>query len=139
MRILSLFATLALVSGAMLTFAAPVPRPKPKPKEVGPMQIDFSPLPGAAGQVDYRLKLTMEFENVKGTTEAKFKIGAGTDPDSIINLIQASLSTVDMEQTSANLLIKGYRGHRVLRLEVQVEGIPQKHKPTVRRLPDEKK
>jgi hypothetical protein len=135
------------MSEATLAFAAPVPRDKLNPKEVSPVdkkevglvEIDFSPLPSLKGEVDYRLKLLIKFENVKGTTEAKYKIGAGADSDTIINLIQTSLPMVEMEQVGAKLIVKGYEGHRVLKVEVQVEGIPKKHTPTVRRLPDEKK
>lgn len=140
MRILWLLAALALMSEATLAFAAPVPRPKPKPKEVGPVEINFSPLPKEA-PVDYRLKLSIDCENGTGLAQSTYKIGAGTDPCSVLTLVKASLPDgFDTEVVGFNqLIIKGYKGNRVVKVDIKIEGIPQNHTPTVRRLPDKKK
>jgi hypothetical protein len=110
------------------------PQATPAPqKEVGPLEIDFSPLP-AKGTDDYKLHVVIETENGTRFKET-YNIGAGTTATGIRDLIKASIPAGWKVQSigDARLLIEGYKDSQVSKCDLKAEGVPATNAPVVRR------
>ncbi len=108
-------------------FAAPVPKPKP-----GPKVVDFSPLIGCA---KFSIFLTAHFEKGTKIENLETEVDGPVDtPESILLCLQASLGDhFDIEVLgNSQLVIKGFKGKGVLKVEVKTPTLPKANQPTVR-------
>lgn len=121
-----------VVAGVIeLSFAAPAP----KPKGVGPVEIDFAPLPGLEGNVDFSITLAVETENGSGLAKTEYEIGAHTTQNTIRLLIKASLPEGwDVETEGlTKLILKSYKKSLVAKVDIRIEGLGKNGpKPTVK-------
>lgn len=124
--------------------AAAAPAPKPK-KEVGPVEIDFSPMEGV---MSFTITLTIEFENDQKLDKQR-AIGEDDAPYRALHIrisCQEALkgAKIDCESVNddAKLVIKGYKGNGVLKVEIEAKDkngeLPKAKQPKVRRLPQKK-
>lgn len=132
----TLAALLLFACVGLLGVKAEPPKPPIKPKEVKPVEIDFSPLPGIEQVDQYKIHLTVRAESGVGF-EDTFTIER-TPVSSVRNFVKRSMQTVDWKVTTLGddkLLIEGHRGSPVRSVDIKVEGLPSAKTPVVRGLP----
>jgi hypothetical protein len=109
--------------------------------EDGPIEIDFSSLPGMGADVEYKVRLTLQIADGSGMKGQGYNIGKNTNPKDVAELIQRSLSKkFEAERDGAKLIVKSFDGKPITKVEVKVFGLPQDAKgPTAKRLPKKDK
>jgi hypothetical protein len=109
----------------------------PNKNEDGPIEIDFSPLPGTGVGVEYKIRLTLQIADGSGMKEQGYNIGKNTEPKDVTELIQRSLSKrFEVERDGAKLIVKSFDGKPITKVEIKALGLPQDAKgPTAKRLP----
>lgn len=124
-------ALLLLLVGA--AFAAPTK------EDDGPVEIDFTPLPGMGDQTEYRLHLTLKDASGEGLAQG-YKIGANTDPVDVAELVLGSLPDgFQAKRDGAKLIVTSFSDKPIKTVTVKAEGLPKGfNPPKVRRLPKKK-
>ena len=95
------------------------------------MVIDYSPLVGCS---DFSVFLTVHFENGTRIDNLETEVGGKVDsPERILRTLEASLSHFDVEVVGdSKLVIKGFKGKGVSKVEVKAPRLPKANQPTVR-------
>jgi hypothetical protein len=99
--------------------------------------IDFANLPGVENMVDYTLRLSLVAEG-DVTTSEKYNIGAGSSPEAVRALVQASLDGIWKVRAveTTTIEIEGYLGkgklHRVQKVEAACPSLPKTNQPIVK-------
>jgi hypothetical protein len=101
----------------------------------GPIEVDFSPLPGADNDTEYRLRLVVKMGGKE--LDQEYKIGKRTNTADVAELIRESLPDgFDVKLDGAKLVINTYDGKPIDKLTITATGLPKgADQPKVRRLP----
>ncbi len=136
-----LLATAALCCWSFFGVAAPAPEKK---DEVGPVEIDFAPLPEEApgdNLLDYSIKLVIrcaDGSSYKQTFTVKGKIfSVGALRDTVNNDLAIDGWTVK-KVGDKKLVVEGYKESQVKTLEVSAEKLTKESIPTTKRVKLEK-
>jgi hypothetical protein len=149
MQGLTTTAVLLLSACASLFSPAPPGKGAGSEGEAGPVEIDFSPLPGKDGKVsmlDKDGKATYEILIVVETAygpkfEQSYNIAEGTSAGAVRDLATGSFADGwKLEPVGDDkLIVRAYKDSPVRSAEVKVERIPLSMTPTVHRLKEKAK
>lgn len=129
---------------ALVVFSFGAVSAVPPKTDDGPIEIDFSPLPGMGDNVKYQLHFTLKAAD-GSTFEQGYNIGANNAPADVAELILESLpKEFEAKCDGAKLILTSLNGKPITKLDIATTGLPQgANPPKVRRLPkkepDEKK
>ncbi len=116
-------------------FAEAIPVPDTPKQEVGPVEIDFSPLAGSE-DTKYKLHIVVRTEN--GATYKESFTTDGIEVAGMRNIVRASLESASGWKLKAvgndKIVIEGHNDSLVHTVDIRVEGLLPNMAPTARRI-----
>jgi hypothetical protein len=126
---------------ACLGLFSPMPTSEKAPpvEAAGPVQIDFSPLPGGELKQDYKIYLVVEIKDRPKFDEA-YTIGAGTSVVGVRDLVKGSLAEGWKFDAVGDdkLVLRSFKGSPVTNVRISCEGIPSSMWPRAGRAEEKK-
>jgi hypothetical protein len=145
MRTCTLLAALLLCAwtdpGAAATAPEQPPAAPKEKQEVGPMEIDFAPLPGPKDADQYKIHLVVLTAN--GTKfKDTFTIGRGFTAEDVRDFVKRGVAGAGWTVKAlgnTGLVIEGYKDSEIRSVEIKTEGLTTGSEPTVTRVPKKEK